>query len=550
MFSRRALSTAACALACAAATPAAASAAQIDVKPLHSTPDQLVQRNGAVYAVQPSDQYVTSFGMADGAQRSDVRVGGAASPQGAALGPRGVYLGIPDDASTGFDDRGYTILDDSPQPSSISLASSIDCGPKVLAWAADIDRMLFFTCTHGGARTGGGMSDGDGGHVTLADPGGEADKLFYAQGGHLWATFGSHLRRYAVTATSWTLESDEQVQGAISGMALGPDGKLWMTNDFTGEVTERPLDGSGAPTTVVSGLQRPTAIATDPWTPAYISVNGHGSAAWVSTDAGLVRIDPVTHRTTTVALPGGFRPDRIEIKDNDVWTTDGSGAARIARVVADPPYAGEVHIDGLTVSATFTPNGEDTHAQLLLMGPYPTAPLALQAIDLGTVPGAGGPKTLSFSAAGLAPGTYSVVAHASNVFGDDEGVVHPSFTVPAPQPAPLPPARPTPKPAAAVEKPRLADLVSLASAKRCVATRSLRLTLHKRAKGAATVTRLTVTIGHGKTKAYTSAKLKHGLKLIALPKSGRYALKLVVTLSDKTTVKQTLSYTACKPKRH
>ncbi|HET6510104.1 MAG TPA: hypothetical protein VFG42_25155 [Baekduia sp.] len=117
-------------------------------------------------------------------------------------------------------------------------------------------------------------------------------------------------------------------------------------------------------------------------------------------------------------------------------------------------------------------------------------------------------------------------------------------TPPATTPPATPPTTPAPKPAA---KPKVADVVSLASPKRCLSKRRLTLTVRKPKAGAAKVSSVKVTIGKGKAKTYTAKKLKVPVTLAGLPK-GTFKVRLSVKLSDGTTLTETRTYKTCATK--
>lgn len=116
----------------------------------------------------------------------------------------------------------------------------------------------------------------------------------------------------------------------------------------------------------------------------------------------------------------------------------------------------------------------------------------------------------------------------------------PATTGPITTPPPVVTPKPTPKP-------KVADVVSLASAKKCVSKRRLTLTVRKPKAGAAKVSSIKVTIGKGKAKTYTSKKLKVPVTLTGLPK-GTFKVKLSVKLTDGTTLTETRTYKTCAAK--
>lgn len=126
------------------------------------------------------------------------------------------------------------------------------------------------------------------------------------------------------------------------------------------------------------------------------------------------------------------------------------------------------------------------------------------------------------------------------------GLPEPAPTLPIPAP-PAPPGPPPAPPAKPTAKPKVADVVSLASAKRCLSKRRLTLTVRKRKAGAAKVASVKVTIGKRKAKTYTAKKLRVPVTLAGLPK-GSFKVKLSVKLSDGTTLTETRTYRTCAPK--
>lgn len=120
----------------------------------------------------------------------------------------------------------------------------------------------------------------------------------------------------------------------------------------------------------------------------------------------------------------------------------------------------------------------------------------------------------------------------------------PVTTPPVTTPPVTTPPPATPKPAA---KPKVADVVSLATPRKCLSKRRLTLTVKKPKAGAAKVSSVKVTIGKGKAKTYTAKKLKVPVTLSGLPK-GTFKVKLSVKLSDGTTLTETRTYKTCAAK--
>jgi hypothetical protein len=196
----------------------------------------------------------------------------------------------------------------------------------------------------------------------------------------------------------------------------------------------------------------------------------------------------------------------------------------MARIVDDTPGAQLTGVNGTTVSVSVNPRGNDTQ-------------LTATAVDARgrTVatrlpPPSGGvmPVTVDVSFAGLAAGDYTVRVTSANARGDGPALAAPMHVAPAP-----------------AKKLRLADLVSLASTRRCVATRVMKLTLHKPKAGVPTVASLRIAVGKAKAKTYTSRQLTHPLALRGFPKKGRVALRVEARLSDGTRLVRTSTYRIC-----
>jgi hypothetical protein len=118
---------------------------------------------------------------------------------------------------------------------------------------------------------------------------------------------------------------------------------------------------------------------------------------------------------------------------------------------------------------------------------------------------------------------------------------------PTPPAAPAPPAPVVTPPVVAPKKPEAADVVSLASPKRCLSRRRLTLTVRKRTTGAK-VASIRVTVGKAKPKTYTAKKLKVPVRLTGLPK-GSFTVRLTIRLTDGTTLTDSRTYRTCAPKK-
>jgi hypothetical protein len=129
---------------------------------------------------------------------------------------------------------------------------------------------------------------------------------------------------------------------------------------------------------------------------------------------------------------------------------------------------------------------------------------------------------------------------ASIVARNTPPLAAPATPAPAPTPAgPEPARKPTPS---------FAQLISLAPSSRCVAHRSLSVTVRKRTS-MLVVTNVSVAVGNGKAKVYQGKRLKTAIRLTHLPK-GTFKVKVVVTLADATKLTLTRTYKTCAVKKH
>jgi hypothetical protein len=538
-----------CAL--AALAPAGAGAAStVTLEPLASVPSGIAIRNTHVNVVQPAAKLLTDLRPDTGARFRELPLpGDAGAATVASAGPGGLWVGIGPTT-----DQGFAVVDDSEPAFAVHRVpdgATFGCPTTSIAWDAAHAHVVYATTQSPDGPLCGlhglAIADRDG-TTTFVDRSFDTISDLFVTAGHLLLLdHDNHqLRRFALGADSLTPEADLPLPagGDPSGLTLGPDGQVWVTLRATGQIVEVPVgapDGT-APRVVAGGLNRPAAIAG--------TTNGGAvlgqDATYVATADGLERFLPGGARKA-IALPAGFAPGALVAQGRDIWVLD-TAAPRAAHVVfgTAPSMPGQVDLSGTTASVAVDPAGSDTRVTFIAEGRYP-AP-GLTGFDAGTVP-AGQPRTVSASLATLPPGEYSIIAHAENEDGVTETIVHLGYSVPAPLLPPAPPVKQA-TPAARKKRPTLADLVSVASTKRCLPTRTLRLTLRKRARGAATVTRLAVAVGRGKRKTYNKAQLKRALTLRGLPAQGRVTVKVTATLSDRTTVTQTLAYQRCAAKRH
>lgn len=526
--------------------PVAADASTVDVKPLASVASGVGLRNGDVYVVQPQAKLVTAFLPDTGAQlRQETLFGdaGVATSVTEAPGRGGVWIGIGSGA-----DRGFGVMSDSPGITrGPSTAAAFGCGPVGMAPDLLNGHMIYSAPLGASAcgTHGAGIVDKTG--VSLyADPSfPDAYALQWAPGKLFVPAFSDDtLRRYTVGTNTLTLAATAPLPtgSAPDGITLGPGGQVFATLYGTGKVVQLAPDAADgvAPTVVAEGLDHPIGIAADQGAyasgvgPVYVADSGSGRLLRIDEDGTKGWID----------LPTGFEPGQVVVKGNDIWVTD-LARPRIAHVQETGPILGDhPDVDPATgtVSISVDPDGNKTSLGFVLNGVNER--FASWDLD-GT-----GARTVSLKVDGLTPGaTYTVDAYANNKRGMTRSAHSATFTY-AP-PASAPPGFQLPKltpPSAKPKRPKLSDLVSYAATQRCVPTRTLRLKLKARKAGQATVTRLKVTVGKAKAKSYTAKQLKKALTLKGLPVRGTVKVKVVATLSDKTTVSQTLAYKRCAPK--
>lgn len=118
---------------------------------------------------------------------------------------------------------------------------------------------------------------------------------------------------------------------------------------------------------------------------------------------------------------------------------------------------------------------------------------------------------------------------------------------PALAPVPLPPAPPivpgTPVKPPAAKKPTAASVLRLPSSSRCVSNRRVRLTV--KAPSGLTIRKLTAKLGSARAR---TIKAPATLALKGRPR-GKVKVVVTATLSDRSTLKRTVTYTLCAAKK-
>ncbi len=513
-------------LACACALaliPASAHAAVTQVVGLSSAPNGIaVGADGNVYVVEPVAQQVTVL-TPDGrvVRRVPLGAGGATSAE---LGPDGqVWVAL------GAADRFVRIAPDGTTVT-ISTATIFGCGP--VGMAPSDGRMFFTAPDDGSCGTHGIGSIGPNGEVpATAGVGTNVGFDLAIVSGKLFVPmFGDEavVRRQIVGGAPGAIEATfPTASGAApDGVAVAPDGNLWVTYFALGEVARISPSAAGgtAPTIMAGGVDMPFGLVAHPDGGMYVNSNGGAGLLRVAADGG----------TRSIPLPPGFHPWQLATVNRDTWVTD-NVTAQVGRVVDDVPIPRLV-ADAAGVTAEVDPRGNETGVTLTVTPAAGGAPILKTATPIG----AGiGEQPRGFFLADLPGGTYSVTATAANARGTVT-TAPVSFSVAA---TVLPPP-----PAAKPKKPTFAEVLLVASATKCLSRRQLTLTLRKRKTGSK-VTAVAVTIGKGKAKTYKGAKLKLPVRLTGLPK-GTFKVKVVVTLADATKLTLKRTYKTCAVKKH
>ena len=170
--------------------------------------------------------------------------------------------------------------------------------------------------------------------TSVVDPAGLASYLTYDSHGNLASTtrpLANLLPAASVTATAVPTASPSPVAlsevaapggSAPSGLAAGPDGRLWFTEPGTNKIGAMTLAGTTSEYALPSANATPQAIAA-----------GADGALWV-TEAGASKIARVTTggAVAEYALPAGSAPGGIAAGgDGNLWFTE-PGTARIGRI--------------------------------------------------------------------------------------------------------------------------------------------------------------------------------------------------------------------------
>jgi DNA-binding beta-propeller fold protein YncE len=168
-----------------------------------------------------------------------------------------------------------------------------------------------------------------GGRIVRVDPATGRRRLVAGTGGHAFAGAGGPARRASL--------------GRVTDVALGPGGSIYAIADR--RVVRIARDGR---LDVVARFDAALGLAVDRRGTIYVTDDEGGR---------LLRVDPRTHRTTTVAR-GFAQPIGVAIaRDGSVLVASGHDGGRVERLAADGSRARVV--DGLALAAfvTVSPDG-------------------------------------------------------------------------------------------------------------------------------------------------------------------------------------------------
>jgi hypothetical protein len=124
---------------------------------------------------------------------------------------------------------------------------------------------------------------------------------------------------------------------------------------------------------------------------------------------------------------------------------------------------------------------------------------------------------------------------------------------PAPQPSPPPPGPPppfpSPVPPGLTPLPRESAVIRLPSARRCVPRRRLRVRLARAALGGLPMQSVAVFVNGKRKRLLRGSSIGSAISLRRLPKTGRFAVRVTITLADGRKLTRTRRYRACKRRR-
>lgn len=394
----------------------------------------------------------------------------------------------------------------------------------------------------------------------------------------------------AVLSPTGQLVRRVAVPAGATSAALGPDGRVWVainTHDATAGF--RRIEPSGAVLTAPSAFTcGPVGMAVLNAARMLYTAPDPGFACGAGRGLGSITADgtsstgfPATYDAYDLAVFGGkaFVPD---FDGNIVRRYSLTGAGTFQAVEATWPIPVAAGADGIEVGpgnqlyvtmynsgdvVRIDPDASSGFNSMMVasglknpfgmaMGADGALYVASQDARVLRIAPDGTQRSIALPA-GFA--TWQVARSGNDIWVTDAnnaralrirnaGLPEPTPPVdPAPNPPVTTPVGDPPAPPKPVVKPKVADVISLASPKRCLSRRRLTLTVRTPKTGAAKVTSVKVTIGKGKARTYTAKKLKVPVTLAGLPR-GTFKVKLSVKLGDGTTLTETRTYRTCAAK--
>lgn len=318
-----------------------------------------------------------------------------------------------------------------PTAHDVPLGSA--CGPAGIVAGGD-GRMYVSSPSDGvcGASEVAAVPDTGTGAVTRLTGRGTAYDLEVAGGKLFVPDFdGNVVRRLALPSMAIEATFPAPAGSGPSGIALGPDGALWVTLQVSAQVARV---GAAAASGVALGVvPLPGAGLTSPFG---LTATGDGRMAVIDPAAGLVRVTPGTGASSVLALQGSPLQAARGAAGDDLWVSD-QNVARVLHVVDGAPRpttsgATAAGPTSLSASAQVDPRGNATQVVLEAIGAGTSAPVAVPA-GIGAVP-------VTATIDGLTPGTtYRVRVRATNAAGEATGSEVEATTAAA-LPAAVPPS--------------------------------------------------------------------------------------------------------------
>jgi streptogramin lyase len=118
-------------------------------------------------------------------------------------------------------------------------------------------------------------------------------------------------------ADAFLIQDHSGLQSGSNGLALGPDGNLWVAEEFSNSLVRMSPDGGVVQRYLVAGS--PHAVADGPGDRVWVAVNGAKTLVWFDAKAAA----PTAH---TIALPADCAPDGLASANGRMYFGCGAGA--------------------------------------------------------------------------------------------------------------------------------------------------------------------------------------------------------------------------------